>query len=149
LLREQILGNKNLVAADKWTTFVHDTTLPGIPLKLIKAAIAVWHYLNDEEVSDSFVEIVSNLRKVFAEVDAVYNGGTSLFVAAWDEWWHDYMQFQLKRSYDWIHEKISEVREVWEAQSDQNPVKPLVMSSLDQLSGYAFAIVHYDHTIFP
>ncbi|KAF4165991.1 hypothetical protein CNMCM6936_007188 [Aspergillus lentulus] len=148
-MKARIMGNKNLVAANKWATFVHDTTLPGIPLKLIKAAIAVWHYLNDEEVSDSFVEIVSNLRKVFREVDREYNGGTSLFVAAWDEWWHDYMQFQLKRSYDWIHEKISEMREVWEGQPDQNPVKPLVLGSLDQLSGYAFSIVHHDHTIFP
>ncbi|RAL06586.1 class V chitinase [Aspergillus homomorphus CBS 101889] len=148
-MKARVFGNKDLVDPRKWTPFVEDTSNPGIPLKELKAAIAVWHYLNDQEVKASFVEIVSDLRMVWEAVDNEFNHAIPLFLPAWDEWWHDWIDYQVERTSKWVAKGISEMRDVWENVSDEDPAKLVVLAALSELSGFHSAIVTYSHTIFP
>ncbi|GKZ76116.1 hypothetical protein AnigIFM56816_005091 [Aspergillus niger] len=149
-MKARVFRNVELVSKDKWNSFVEDTSNPGIPLKAIKAAIAVWHYLNNQEVKDSFVEIVTDLRAVWKDVDNKFHGNKPLFLPAWDEWWHDYIDYQVERTSTWITDGIAAMRNVWEDESnDGDPAKLIVLSALNELEAFEAAIVSYSHLVFP
>lgn len=110
--------------------WVTDTRHPGKALKAIKAAIAVWGYLNDQEVRRSHVKIAANVRTIIKETEnaILARQGTSTdLTGAWDQWIADVMSFQVTRTYGWVHEQIGETRRVWEAQLDTNQLKNLVL----------------------
>ncbi|PWY66472.1 class V chitinase [Aspergillus sclerotioniger CBS 115572] len=148
-MKARISRNVDLVESTKWKKFVADTSNPGIPLKEIKAAIAVWHYLNNQQVKDSFVEIVSNLRGIWTGVDKHFNQQVPLFLPAWDEWWHDYIDYQADRTSTWVTNGIAAMRKVWQDESDNDPAKLIVLSALDELESVADESVRYSHFIFP
>lgn len=122
-------------------------TQPGRPLKAIKAAIAVWHYLLDTEVKASWVGLQDNLRTVFKAIDDGYYQDKT-FVPAWDEWWCDWSEYQFTRSKNWIHDGISKMRTKWTGELDTDPARILVLNTLLQLDGYASAILTFDKKIF-
>ncbi|KAL3257000.1 hypothetical protein ABHI18_007162 [Aspergillus niger] len=149
-MKARVFRNVELISKDKWNSFVEDTSNPGIPLKAIKAAIAVWHYLHNQEVKDSFVEIVTDLRAVWKDVDNKFHGNKPLFLPAWDEWWHDYIDYQVERTSTWITDGIAAMRNVWEDESnDGDPAKLIVLSALNELEAFEAAIVSYSHLVFP
>ena len=121
-----------------------DTRHPGKALKAIKATIAVWGYLNDQEVRRSHVRIAANARKIFSETadTMLARHGTMVDLAgAWDEWLPDMMSFQLARTYGWVHEHIGDMRNIWEAQPSSNQLRILVLADLDKLAGHAFTTI--------
>ncbi|TPR05868.1 hypothetical protein CAN33_0011610 [Aspergillus niger] len=149
-MKARIFRNVDLVDQTKWAGFIEDTSNPGIPLKEIKAAIAVWHYLNDQDVKNSFVELVSHLREVWVEVDSRFNNNQPLFLPAWDEWWHDYIEYQVERTSTWITNGIAAMRKVWSDENhDNDPAKLIVLAALTELEAFEVEIVRYNHLIFP
>ncbi|KAJ6191606.1 Glycoside hydrolase superfamily [Penicillium mononematosum] len=148
-MKARIFGNVNLVEPRKWQNFMRDTTLPGIPLKSIKAAIAVWHYLTDQEVENSWKLIVGNLRDIFEKMDGVYNNGSDLLVPAWEEWWCDWVNYQFDRSEKWIADGIAGMRTVWNAEPNTHPWKTTVLDALAELEKKASEILdEFDPAIF-
>lgn len=128
---------------------MRDTTLPGIPLKSIKAAIAVWHYLTDQEVEKSWELIVNNLHGLFEGMDGVYNDGKDLLVPAWEEWWCDWVNYQFDRSEKWIADGIAGMRMVWNAEPNTHPWKTMVLDALAELERKASDILdEFDPSIF-
>ncbi|RAK99304.1 class V chitinase [Aspergillus ibericus CBS 121593] len=148
-MKARVSRNVELVDSTKWKRFVGDTSNPGIPLKEIKAAIAVWHYLNNQEVKNSFVIIEKHLRQVWKDIDEDYNEKKPLFLPAWDEWWLDYIEYQVERTSTWITNGIAAMRTVWEDESNDDPAKLLVLSALNELEAYEVEVVRYSRNIFP
>ncbi|PYH80405.1 class V chitinase [Aspergillus uvarum CBS 121591] len=123
-MKMRVFRNVALVESGKWKNFVDDTTQPGVALQELKAAIAVWDYLNDAQVKQSF------------------------FADAWDEWWYDYIDYQVDRSFTWITKGIADMRRVWNNEPVTNPLKLQVLSDVNQLEGWADAIVIYGRHVF-
>jgi hypothetical protein len=105
-------------------------TQPGRPLKAIKAAISVWHYLADADVDKSFGTIEANLYAVFKEVDDKYFQDDVL-IPAWKEWWCDWTEYQFERSMTWTFDSIMQLRAVWANQPDTDPAQIMVLNTLN------------------
>lgn len=87
---------------------------------------------------------------MWQEVDAIFNDDEPLFLPAWDEWWHDYIDFQVERTSTWITKGIAAMRKVWNDEShDNDPAKLMVLAALNELEAFEAAIVSYSHLIFP
>ncbi|KGO47650.1 Glycoside hydrolase, superfamily [Penicillium expansum] len=144
-MKARIFGNKNLVEPTKWTKLTKDVTEPGRPLKAIKSAIAVWHYLADAEVDKSFGTIEANLRAVLQGIDDDY-WREDILVPAWKEWWCDWTEYQFERSRTWIFKAIKDLRAVWTDEPDTDPARIMILNTLLQLEGYASAVVQFDNS---
>ena len=143
----QVFGDIALVAADKWKALIEDLNEPALAFQEIKCAIGVWHYLLDDEVKKSWVELEENLRRAFKAIDTEYFQEPT-FIPAWNEWWCDYSQSQFKRSETWIADAIESMAGKWRPGSDSDPVRLMILNTLMQLQGYASAILTFDNTIF-
>ncbi|KAJ5130997.1 Glycoside hydrolase superfamily [Penicillium bovifimosum] len=125
---QQIFGNKALIEKSKWTALTKDVTQPGRPLKAIKAAIAVWHYLADADVNKSFGTIEANLYAVFEEIDKQHFRADVL-IPAWKEWWCDWTEYQFERSRTWIFDSITQLRAVWADEPDTDPARIMILNT--------------------
>lgn len=84
------------------------------------------------------------------EVDSRFNNNQPLFLPAWDEWWHDYIEYQVERTSTWITNGIAAMRKVWSDEShDNDPAKLIVLAALSELEAFEVEIVRYNHLIFP
>ncbi|KAI9371140.1 hypothetical protein BJX61DRAFT_548473 [Aspergillus egyptiacus] len=155
-MKARIFANINLVSDDngkgKWDAMIKDMENPGRPLKALKAAIAVWHYLGDVEVRQSYREIVRNIRAVLQAIDERQseenNEDSTVFVNAWDEWWCDWVRYQRQRTLNWVIDGINRMQDAWAEYSDE-AVKLLVLRTLAELEGHAHAVIPiFDVAIF-
>lgn len=124
---------------------------PGRALKAIKSAIGVWHYLNDADVKQSFVNIERDVRYELLLTQRAWEkkSGTKVPLAnAWHEFLDDFIPHQVGRTSQWVHYNIGEMRRVWQGVSNRNRLKPMVLSTLRQLEGFSYAIINYDLDAF-
>jgi hypothetical protein len=105
-----------------------------------------WHYLLNDEVKASWVQLEKDLVAVFTELDGEYFR-TRTFVPAWQQWWCDWSQFHFERSKPGSL-MPSIICRVSGGPSDTDPVRLMILNTLMQLEGYASAILIFDNTIF-
>jgi hypothetical protein len=83
---------------------IANVLLPGQILGEIRAAIAVWVYLNEQHIVTSQCQLARNVRAVFTEIENRYNfaypNNPIDLVNAWNEWHHHMLQYQARRTYD-------------------------------------------------
>jgi hypothetical protein len=120
-----------------------DTRNPAVALHYIKATIAVWHYLLDPQVKDSWIKIAHNLHSVFKAIDTYRYQGVSTFVEAWEELYVDWVNYHSRRTKEIIEMAIKDMNDVW-ALEPNSKTKRSVKGSLNQLEGIAAAIMRFD-----
>ncbi|KAL4902678.1 hypothetical protein BDW74DRAFT_180776 [Aspergillus multicolor] len=147
-MKARIFGNIALIEATTWSQAIENVDNPSIPLKSMKAAIAVCHYQNDDEVNESWETINGNVRSVFRAIDKWRDGG-SQFLDAWDEWYCDWVKFHKNRTKAWVLDGISRMRTVWEEVPLQDPARMMVLSILTDLESDAEEFITLDLKIFP
>lgn len=144
----QILQNNNLVRPAKMRRFIRDLDKPGRALKEIRNAIAVWHYLNNAEVKQSFVQIERDVRTQLEMTQnewAEHEDGYKVrLVDAWHEFFDDMIPYQVDRTSKWVHENIEKMTEIWASAVVDEDLQKIVLGSLTRLGGFAHAIINYD-----
>ncbi|KAJ0424018.1 hypothetical protein BJY00DRAFT_309828 [Aspergillus carlsbadensis] len=128
-MKSLIFGNKGIIAATEWRNMKDDTSNPAVALHYIKATIAVWHYLLDPQVKDSWIKIAHNLHSVFKAIDASRYQGVSTFVDAWEEWYVDWVNYHLRRTKEFLEMAIKDMNDVWALQPNSK-TKTSVKGSL-------------------
>ncbi|KAL2802743.1 hypothetical protein BJX63DRAFT_437563 [Aspergillus granulosus] len=149
---DQIFRNVNLVAGTRRSRMIANVLLPGQILGEIRAAIAVWVYLNGQDIVTSHRELTRNVRAVFTEIENRYNfaypNNPIDLVNAWNEWHHHMLQYQARRTYDWVIDTITRTELVWRAVPRNNRMKVSVLGSLQLLRFWVNIYVNWNHPLF-
>ncbi|KAL2849281.1 hypothetical protein BJX68DRAFT_267133 [Aspergillus pseudodeflectus] len=151
-MKSRIFRNVNLVARTRWSRMIANVLLPRQILGEIRAAIAVWVYLNDQDIVTCHRELTRNVRAVFTETEKRFNFANPNnpidLVNAWNEWHHHLLQYQARRTSDWVIDTITRTELVWQAVPSNNRMKASVLGSLQWLRFWANIYVNWNHPPF-
>ncbi|KAJ0421668.1 hypothetical protein BJY00DRAFT_282156 [Aspergillus carlsbadensis] len=149
-MKSRVFANKGLMDDTRRSLVIANTAQPGQILGEIKAAIAVWIYLNRPEVLDSLKVLVRNVRKVLVHLEGNYNtqnpNSRIDLQSAWDEWFNHMIKYHADRTSRWVTETIVMTATYWNTVVPPNhPFRPAVIGSLRALQGWNFWRVDWAH----